>query len=71
MTGERAGYLRLEQSYGQLLADFRRRQADLAAEYDAKIASWRQSRQPSPEPAGERTCAAFDDEDFSNNTWLH
>jgi len=71
MTGERAGYLRLEQSYGQLLADFRRRQADIAAKYDAKLARWQQLRQRCPKPADEATRPAFDDDDFSNNTWLH
>ena len=67
MTGERTVYLRLEQYYGQLLADFRRRQADITAEYDAKIASWRHRK---PEPPGQGGRATFDEDDFSNNTWL-
>jgi hypothetical protein len=69
MTGERAAYLRVEQRYGELLADFRRRQADIAAEYDVKIASWQLLRQRPPEsPDQGRT--SFDEDDFANNTWL-
>jgi hypothetical protein len=71
MTSERATYLRLEQNYGQLLADFRRRQADIATEYDTKLANWRLLRQQPTEPPDERSRAAFDEDDFSNNTWLH
>lgn len=67
MTGERAAYLKLQQHYGQLLADFRRRQADIAAEYDAKIASWR--HRPT-EHSGQSGRTTFDEDDFSNNTWL-
>lgn len=69
MTGDRAAYLRVQQHYGEMLADFRRQQADLAAEHDAKIATWRlHSRQP--EHPDEDTPATFDEDDFSNNTWL-
>lgn len=71
MNGEQAAYLRLEQHYGQLLADFHRRQADIAAEYDAKIAGWQRLHQPRPEPPEPNCRTTFDEDDFSNNTWLH
>lgn len=74
MTGDRVAYLRVQQYYGEMLADFRRQQADLAAEHDAKIAGWRLDRQQA-EGADEDSpakfdTATFDEDDFSNNTWL-
>lgn len=72
-TENRSAHLRVQQYYGELLAGFRRRQADIAAEQDAKLAAW-----SAGEPTGrsERTPTAtvdptgFDEDDFSNNTWL-
>lgn len=60
--GDRGTYLRVAQQYGQLLAELRRSQAEIAAEYDAKIAAGQPvARGPrSPEP----------DEDYSTMTWL-
>jgi hypothetical protein len=68
--GDRGAYLRVAQHYGQILADLRRDQAEIAAEHDAKIAAWQRARQQ-PEPvAGRPRGAEPEDDDFSTMTWL-
>lgn len=71
MTGDRGAELRVQQYYGELLAGFRRRQADIAAEQAAKLAT-RPHHPPTPgadPPLGAHP-PPVDDHDFSHHTWL-
>ena len=77
-VSDRSACLRVQQYYGELLAGFRRTQADIAAEQDAKLAAWSAAEstgrsEPTPTAtSGPATfdSAPFDEDDFSNNTWL-
>ncbi|MGH3904546.1 MAG: hypothetical protein ACRDTE_10200 [Pseudonocardiaceae bacterium] len=71
MTGDRKAYFRVQQYYGEMLAEFHRRQADIAAEQEAKLADWRHRHHAdSPGDVDAAPSTTFDEDDFSNNTWL-
>lgn len=70
LPGDRGVYLRVAQRYGQLLADLRRDQAEIAAEHDAKIAAWERVRQRPEAAEGRPRRGAEPDDDFSTMTWL-